>query len=78
MQTGAEFAGGMQTAPQAPQLDVSFPVSTQDAPHVVMPPPQAPMHVSPWQTEPLAQIVAQAPQCVESELSSTHVPPQLL
>jgi hypothetical protein len=58
-------------------LEVSPPVSTHDAPHVVLL-PQSAMHAPLWQTEPFAQTVPQAPQCAASELSSTHRLPQLL
>jgi hypothetical protein len=77
LHTGAEFGGGMHTAPQAPQFDVSPPVSTHDAPHVVLL-PQSAMHTPPWHTVPLVQAVPQAPQCAGSELSSTHWPLHLL
>ena len=63
--------------PQAPQFEVSLPVSTQEAPHFVLP-PQAIMHAPPWQTMLAAQAFAQAPQFAESELSSTHLPLHLL
>jgi hypothetical protein len=77
LQTGAALGGGMHTMLHAPQLDVSEPVSTHDAPHVVLL-PQSAMHTPLWQTEPLAHTVPHAPQCAESEVSSTQGPLQLL
>jgi hypothetical protein len=67
----------MQTTSQSPQFDVSFAVSTQEAPQVVFA-PQVFMHTPPWQTLPFGHAVPQSPQCAGSELSSTHLPLQLL
>jgi hypothetical protein len=67
----------MHITPHAPQFEVSPLVSTQDVPHWVFG-PQSAMHMPPWQTEPGPHARAHPPQFAASELSSTHLPPQLV
>jgi hypothetical protein len=62
----------MQTVPQAPQLEVSFLVSTHEPLHAVVPPPQSTAQTPALQTEPVAHTLAHAPQFFASDTLSTH------
>jgi hypothetical protein len=71
---GAACGGVWHTNPHAPQLPVSFVVSTQEAPQLVLA-PQFAAQTPERQTVPAPQATPQAPQFWESELSSTHRSP---
>jgi hypothetical protein len=65
--TGAACAGAVHTTLHVPQLEVSLPVSTHDAPQVVLL-PQSALQVPALHTVPEPHSLPQAPQFFESEL----------
>jgi hypothetical protein len=59
-----------------PQLVGSFWRSKHAVPHFVVPVAQLGWHWPIVQTSPVAQLAPQPPQFFESDVVSTHVPPQ--
>jgi hypothetical protein len=74
---GVPLLGAEHTVPQAPQLEVSLSSVTQDPLQLLWAPQSVPQ-VPAVHTFPLAQAMAQPPQCAASEAVLTHAPEQFV